>query len=492
MLKQEVILEHSFDLNSTELLKIFYKFANIAIPNILVTVFPFIQERVSVHFMKVKYDNDALQEAMESGHIYAYLLIGSLMNSSMSGLKIVGTYYYSIGKFYIMGISLQKARMLTFIATIILCLIYFTFLHRIILFVGTVESVATPLNRYLIYLWIRAIFTVQVTFNLNLQLIVNKGYVCGVIAILATAFHYQLADLLINKLNLGIDGAGLSLVLTKVFIIIVTMSYGTVYPFCPKASFWFNKDCTVDFYDYIQYTWSYCLNYCLEDYAYHIFLAAIAFWISPLQFSIYVLISNIYMVSNSFSSGVGQATLILVSKKLVNTGVSMAKKISIYCFMFGVIIVLFLCLLLIVVRKKLFYIFVEKEDLFSLSEPSLYILGFLILMDIFQRVFCNILYSLGKQFNVLIVSISQVYFIQILMSIILGKVLNLQTIGIWVAITISYLFSCFQYLVMLQRINFENCRSQIYKLIDVQTEKYEFKSKEDYMRSIEEVDKTKS
>lgn len=78
------------------------------------------------------------------------------------------------------------------------------------------------------------------------------------------------------------------------------------------------------------------------------------------------------------------------------------------------------------------------------------------------------------------------------MSIILGKVLNLQTIGIWVAITISYLFSCFQYLVMLQRINFENCRSQIYKLIDVQTEKYEFKSKEDYMRSIEEVDKTKS
>ena len=167
------------------------------------------------------------------------------------------------------------------------------------------------------------------------------------------------------------------------------------------------------------------------------------------SYSIHLILSNLAHLTNTFSSGFGLATAILIAEKIGKLVVKESKFIAVYSFLIAQLFMSVIVVFLIIFRNQIFQIFIENNsdnaDVLKLGNECVVFLAVFSVVDATESVMAGVFRGYGKQKIASIIALIQYYIIQTIMSWILGVLLNYKIKGIWSSIVIGAISTTLTY-----------------------------------------------
>ncbi|KAI3796525.1 hypothetical protein L1987_39198 [Smallanthus sonchifolius] len=405
------------------------KIWRVALPSIISRVSAFGTIVVTQSFIGHVSETDlagyALVQSLSVRFINGILLGMSSATETLCGQS------FGAGQHHMMGIHLQRSWIVDLITlTILLPILIFG--TQIFKLVGEEESIANS-GGYISLLFIP--FVYNWIFSLTIQMYLQaqlKNMIIAWLAAFQFAFHISLSLVFVYKLNLGVSGAMLALLMSSWFVVIGEFIY-IFGGWCPNSWKGFTVAAFKDLLPTVKLSVSSGVMLCLELW-YYALLVLLAGYMPNAEVAISAF--SICLNTNSWefmiSLGFVGAACVRVANEL-GRGNAKAVKFSIKVLLgTSALIGGFFFVLCLLFRKNLSYLFTNDERVADTVSDLSLLLSLSVLLNGVYPVLSGVAIGAGMQGAVAIVNLVCFYLIGIPLGALLGYLTSLGVKGIWI------------------------------------------------------------
>ncbi|KAK9051462.1 hypothetical protein SSX86_028089 [Deinandra increscens subsp. villosa] len=429
------------------------KIWRVALPSLISRVSAFgtivVTQSFIGHVSEIDLAGYALVQTLSVRFINGILLGMSSATETLCGQS------FGAGQHHMMGIHLQRSWIVDLITLTILLpiLIFGTQIYKL---VGEEESIANS-GGY-ISLWFIP-FVYNYVFSLTIQMYLQAQLKNMIIAWLSGfqfAIHIPLSLLFVYKLNMGVEGAMLSLLMSSWFVVIGEFIY-IFGGWCPNSWKGFTVAAFKDLVPVVKLSISSGVMLCLELWYYAV-LVLLAGYMENAEVAIsaFSICQNINSWEFMISLGFLGAGCVRVSNEL-GRGNAKVVTFSIKVLLgTSTVIGVFFFVLCLVFRKNISYLFTNDERVADTVSDLSLLLSFSILLNSIYPVLSGVAIGAGMQTTVAIVNLVCFYLIGIPLGALLGYLTTLQVKGIWIGMIGGVLTQTIAVVYMIWRTDWDN------------------------------------
>jgi len=293
--------------------------------------------------------------------------------------------------------------------------------------------------------------------------IIGHSHIPLICSVTTTAIHPLISWIFITYLNLDTLGCGIAMLITSTIIATLSQLYIHFANPLPQSYFQINSDCFRGWDEYLSVPIPSAFVFCAEWWAFEI-QTIVAVTISKLDYAVYVLTGNIYLILFSISLGFSISTTILSGKYITEYGSKETKKLFYIIMIFGSVVSFLASLIILLFGRNIFSLFIEShlnKDIIEKGTPIVYVIVILQIFDLAQNVFAGFYRGIGKQFLAMSISLVNFYIVQLGLSILLAIKFQLGVIGIYLGILIGTVIAVATYAIVLTCLDLEEIRQDI-------------------------------
>ncbi|MFS8027609.1 putative multi antimicrobial extrusion protein [Helianthus anomalus] len=425
----------------------------VALPGIIARVSSFGTVVVTQSFIGHVSDLDlagyALVQTLSIRFINGILLGMSSATETLCGQS------FGAGQDHMMGIHLQRSWIVDFI-TLTIFLPVLIFGTQIFKLVGEEESIANS-GGYISLWFIPQAYTY--VFSLTIQMYLQaqlKNMIVAWLSVFQFAIHILLSLLFVYKLNLGVSGAMLALVMSSWSPVIGEFIY-IFGGWCPNSWKGFTFAAFKDLMPLVKLSVSSGVMLCLELW-YNAVLVLLAGYMANAEVAIsaFSICLNISAWEFMIILGFLGAACVRVANEL-GRGNAKAVKFSIKVVLgTSTVIGVFFFVLCLVFRKSLAYLFTNDERVAdTISDLSL-LLSFSVLLNSVYPVLSGVATGAGMQSTVALVNLVCFYLIGVPLGALLGYLTSLEVKGIWIGMMGGVLAQTITLIYLIWRTNWDD------------------------------------
>jgi len=411
---------------------------NIAFPGILFFICYSSMGMLNLIFIGQMHNNDDMLKGMGISNLYINCTLMAIVHGILSGLDTLLSNAYSLKKYKLMGIYLNRARIIGYSITIVIVTIHYFTIENVLRLFRLNEDVIKYGTKYAHVLLIYIFFDVHAMCCFRYLNVVRKSHINFIFLLTALILHPLWNYIFIVYLDMDVLGAGISYCISRLIVFIMGSVYLHFFNPVPETYFFFTKACFRGLWDFTKFSFGAMLIFCAEWWAYEI-QALIAINIGEDDYAVHVILAQFASVVCSISIGFNFATTILVGEYIAKASTKVVKKATYYSLLLGFAVMFILMLVLFFLRNYAFRLFIDIERLINKGTPIIPIFCIYEIFDLIQSVLCSALRGLRKQFVASFLTLIQFYLIQTSMAYIIGKILGWGVYGMWVGMAIGNL-----------------------------------------------------
>jgi len=364
-----------------------------------------------------------------------------------------------------MGIYIHKARIIGYLATFLLVIInYFTF-EKFLVFLNVNERTIKFSLDYIYVCYIYIIFDVYSATIFRYLNIIGKTYVNLIIIIVGLFVQVLFNYIFITKLDLGVTGVGISFTLSRFNSAIAYLLYVSIWNPLPEAIFFINRQCFKGLYEFVIFSITTCFIFCVEWWAMPI-QALIAVLISEDDYTVHIIINQIFTLLCTFNAGINLAIAILTSEYIVKASVKINRKLVLYSLLFGFLVVTTLMSIFYYFKFEIYCAFLETNKVIDKGMPIMPIMCIAIVLDNFSAILVGTSRGLAKNTGTGVMFGFICCIFMPLVSYTIAKIMGYGVYGIWTGIMISYACLDVLMLIFYQCLNLEKIKLEIKNRLD--------------------------
>jgi MATE family multidrug resistance protein len=442
------------------LIESFKKILKIGFPTMLFFLCLYLQQTISLSFIGKKFNNQDMINAIGVVNLYINCCLLCFAIGLVSGLDTLLANSIGSNDFYLFGIYVSRARLITYLFSFILCIFHYFYAIKIIKLFSIDLSTLSDSNEFLVLSLLYVLFEIQFAINFRILAILNKPMVCLVILFFTVLLHPIWCYILINTMNKQLAGAGLSLCISQFLNMALSSLYLHIYkPMTNEGYICINRDSFNGWCEYLKFTLPSTGMLCAEWLAFEV-QAIFAISISKEDYSLHIFISNIAGLMYTLCQGFGMAATILVGEYIAKGMIKYSKAVALYSFILCELTMSFFIIILIIMRESVLSIFVDDVKLLEKGKPLVIILAIGEIFDATQSIMAAIYRGLGKQRQASIIAFSQFYIVQIFFSWLLAIKFKLGVAGIWYSILIGNLLTTLIYIYFFTKFDFNKINKE--------------------------------
>jgi MATE family multidrug resistance protein len=234
---------------------------------------------------------------------------------------------------------------------------------------------------------------------------------------------------------------GYSLIISNILNARLGALYIFVYQPLPESIFWFSAETFQNWGEYLSITIPGTILFSLQLTAFE-FLSFIALWVSIDDYTVHIIIYNLWLISTVISYSMSATAVIFIGSEIALGNYKRMKKYVLAIFFIGLSAMFILSFLYFNFRNFFLNIYTTDEKIINKATNPMILLSFLILFDFTQNMLSGICRGLNRYNISLIITFSSLYGVQLVLAIVLGKFTTMGVLGIWVAVLIAC-FTCF-------------------------------------------------
>jgi MATE family multidrug resistance protein len=423
----------------------------IALPTMLFFMALFLMQTINLIFIGHIFDaskkNDALN-GIGISHLYINCLFLSIVIGIISGYETLGSNAFGAKNYKLMGLYFHRAQIISYILTFLLLIFHFFYAVKIISLFGIDEKVLAYVEEYIKILMLFVLFDVQFSINFRHLNIIEKSHVNLIILITTLLLHPLWCYIFIIVFNMGIRGAAFCLLISQFLNLIGGVFYILVFKPFPETIFFYNRNSFKGWTEFLKIAVPSTFLTCAEWWAYEI-LSIIAIWISELDYTVHILLSNLNGILYTVCIGFGMTTSIIVGKNISEKGVGVVKKYIKIIYIYGFSMMFVVVIILFIFKNKVLSLFLDDEDVLAKGRAVIPILCIANLFDVTQSILSSVCRGLGKQLFASLITFFNFYVTQTLFGILLGKFMEMGVFGIWLGEWIGVALSAISYCFLL-------------------------------------------
>ncbi|KAJ4970563.1 hypothetical protein NE237_003662 [Protea cynaroides] len=362
-------------------------------------------------------------------HSFALFVNGILLGMA-TALETLCGQAFGAGHYDMMGIYLQRS-WLVLLATATILLPFFIFTSPILRLLGQEEELSTMAGKISIwFIPIMYYFVFSMTLQMYLQA-QRKNLIIGWLSSVSFVAHLNLSWLFVYKLNLGIPGAMVAMIISTWSLVIGQLIY-VFGGWCPQTWRGFSKYAFADLWPVVKLSVSSGVMLCLEFW-YNAVLVLLAGYMKNATIAVAALSICLNIIGWEFMISLGFLTgaCVRVANELGSGDAKAAKfaiKINLCTSLsLGVIF----SVLFLVFGHFLSYIFTSSTEVAKVVSSLSVLLALSVLLNSVQPVLSGVAVGAGWQSVVAYVNLGCYYLIGIPIGVLLGYVAKLDVKGIW-------------------------------------------------------------
>ena len=418
-------------------------------------------------FIGQKNNNDNMLKGMGISNLYLNCTLMAIVQGLLSGIDTLCSNAYSLKKYKLMGTYLNRARIIGYMATIILVTFHVFTVKDVLRLFNLNEEVLVYGCEYTYSILVYIVFDVQSMCNFRFLNVVRKSYVNFVILVAALILHPVWNYLFIIYLDMDVYGAGISYAISRLIVCVSSSIYLHFWNPVPESYFFFTRECFRGLWDFTRFSLGSMILFCAEWWAFEI-QAFIAISIGEDDYAVHIILAQIASVICSISIGFSFATTILVGDYIVKTSIKNVKKAIVFSILLALASMCSVMLIVFFFKNDLIIMFIDIDTLIEKGTPIIPILCIYQLGDVMQGVLSAAMKGLRKQCTAVVLTLIQFYIIQTSMSYLFGKFLDWGVYGMWVGITIGTYCAVILYVITL--ISFDIKKIQIETITTLEIE----------------------
>ncbi|XP_035546503.1 protein DETOXIFICATION 27-like [Juglans regia] len=347
-----------------------------------------------------------------------------------SALETLCGQAFGAKKYHMLGIYLQRSWIVLFLSGILFLPIY-VFAAPVMRLIGLPEEVAKlseVVALRLIPLQLGFTFLLPVLRFLQSQL---KTFVIMWVSFAALLVNSLLTWLFLRVWDFGLVGIVVALDISWWVLVLGLCGYAMCGG-CPQTWTGFSAQAFTGLWEFIKLSAASGVMLCLENWYYTILMLMPGYLknatVAVGALSVCMNINGIeLMIHNAFFAGAG----VRVANELGAGNGKGAKYATMVAVSYSAVIGLFFCMLILILRDKIAYIFTSSTDVIHEIDKMSYLLGATILFNSIQPVLSGVAVGSGRQATVAYINIGCYYVIGLPVGILMGWVFHLGVMGIW-------------------------------------------------------------
>ena len=421
-----------------------YKFVSImkdvlrsGIPSMLSYLAIFSVELISLFYLGRLGDAKYLATGGLAQALYTICCL-SLILGMMSCLEALTGQAYGKGNFYLLGVYLNRARVVyTILSLPSLFILYFS---GYIMTALRLDTALIPLTSgFLFRLIPAALFTIQ--FEAERRFIQAHGFFALPMKITAITLllHPIICYLFIIYMDLGMMGAAYAQTLNaslNFFFLHFSIQYYKLYAegswFVPNSDTWIWSEC-IDFMKMSLWSASMII---VEWWAFDL-LTLYATQLGVVALSLNVIAINLVATYFMFPLGISSVLSVRVGNYIGAMNLPHAKRFAKVGMVLTLIILVLICIIYLMLRDIIPRLFTDQEEVIKEVQPLMIIIAFLCIPDGYQGALGGVLRGLGEQNSATKGSIFAYYPIMQLSALFLAFTCHLGVQGLWIAAIIG-------------------------------------------------------
>lgn len=441
------------------------KFSLIAFPGMMFYLFIILLQVVNLAFIGQKYNDEDMIKGIGISNLYMNCTMFAIVQGLVSGIDTLCSNAYGVKKYKLMGLYLHRARILAYIATVIIVIVHIFTVESVLTLFNLNENVINYSKKYIYVCLIYVFFDVQTACNFRFLNVIRKAHVNFVILVIGAVFHPLWAWIFINYLDMGVVGAGISFTISRLIIALCGTIYMHIWNPLPESYFCINKACFKGLWQYCKFSFAAAFLLCAEWWAFEI-QAIIAITISEDDYIVHILISQFSSLLFSVGIGFSFAATILVGSYIANSTIKITKKACYYGLGFSIFTMAFFVAGFYLARNFMLSLFIDKSSLINKGAEVIPVLCLCEMFDVAQIVMSAFFKGLGKQVSASILTFIQFYVIMTSLSYYLGNYLGYGVWGMWVGICIGYATAFLFYIIMFFSFDFKKIQQETKQRLD--------------------------
>lgn len=426
--------------------KIVNEIAVIALPSALFFFCLIAQQSILLGFISKYYKDDKEKQqmvinAVGNSNLYLNCTLASVVIGLVAGFNVLGGNAIGQKRYYLFGIYFHRAYVVCYSVSFFIIVIHNFTIKYGLQFLGAVEKA----NEYAVrYSRISMYFVLfEILFNTSYRYLnmAKKSYITIIVLILSTSIHPLWCYLFIFKLNLGIEGAAISINISQFLTGISLVLYIIIKKPIPNTIFCFNKNSFSSIKAYFKIAIPSMLLLCCEWWAFELQQVVIIYsgksnWKSELN--IQIVCANIFSVLYSINIGYITSSSILCSKFIAQSKINSFRKTFRINSLLGLITIVIVSIIFYLLSNKIFPLFSDDKIVIDTGIDTL---PFILFTIILQNIKCSLqgtLIGMRLQIFASIVCGIIYYSLTFGLSFLFVRYLSFGVKGIWLSWIITY------------------------------------------------------
>ncbi|KAG6674461.1 hypothetical protein I3843_15G039200 [Carya illinoinensis] len=353
-----------------------------------------------------------------------------LLLGMASALETLCGQAFGAKRYDMLGIYMQRSWIVLFLCCILLLPIY-VFAAPILKLLGQSDEVAELSE--LVALWLLPLlfgfgFLFPVQRFLQSQL---KTYVIAWASLAALIVNLLSTWLVVYVWDFGLVGIIVALDISWWVSVLALCGYA-MFGGCPQTWNGFSFQAFSGLWEFIKLSVASGVMLCVENWYYKILVLMTGYLknatLAVDALSICMSINGWeMMIPFSFFAGTG----VRIANELGAGNGKAARFAAIVSVFYSILIGLFFCILILIARDKIAYIFTSSSDVVQAVDSMSYLLGVTILLNSVQPVLSGVAVGSGRQATVAYINLGCYYIIGLPLGVLMGWIFDLGIMGIW-------------------------------------------------------------
>jgi len=432
----------------------------ISLPTCLFFLFLWIRTLVNIGFISKKYSDYKLIEALGLTDLYINCSTYIVIVGISGGVEILGSNYYGDKNYYYLGVTTNKAKLISLSYYVIITILNYFFAIKVIVFLFHIEEEIIHLIRpYLNLTMICMLLQIFINVDFRYLSIIGKAYVNTIVLFITFCLHPIINFILITKMDLSLIGCGISNVLIQFLSTFGLIMYIKLYDPLPGSNIAVNIDCFKDWGKYLKICMPTTLMLIGEWMGFEL-QALLVMHFSALDYTVHIIFINIQLMLFTFTLSNNISMSINVAQKIVSYSKEKLIefiKVSYIVNKIGISIFIFMLYLF---RDQILNSLTTSQEMKRIAVDSIFVLYIFLFFDNGYFFFGGVLKGFAYLVIPAIITVVNFYVIQIFFSYFFCLYLGLGVKGIWMSLAIGTSISYFLFYKIFSNLNIEKMKNE--------------------------------
>jgi MATE family multidrug resistance protein len=412
----------------------------------------FLQQAINISFISKTYNNYKMVDAIGLSHLYINCTTLCVTTGLVAGLDVLGSGAYSRGNNYLLGLYINRARILGYGFMIFMTIFNYFFGMRMLSIFSIDPEILEYCSQYLYKNMFMLIMEVTFKINIRILSILRKSMTNMKTLIVTICLHPLWCYLFIVKLDLGVSGAAYALILTQFLNAFSSTFYIIYFDPAPGSNFLPNAECFSGLIEYLKVALP-ITGITISDWMGYEIQSFIVIKIGELDYSVHIIVLSFEILIFTYSLGYNIAIATKVSALIVEETYSLnehiekcIKTINIFLH-FGLASMVLIVTVIYMFKDLIVSLYTNDPLVHSMTTNCIGVICIYLVFGNMKWVLIGTFRGLTYLNIPSMIQFIVTYVIQTSLSAFIGLYLNMGIRGVWIGMTISLfiLDSCYAF-----------------------------------------------